>query len=221
MITRTYKALTSRPVFVLAAALAILMLAAPFVFADSHTEVDYAENGTDPIARFSASDAEGDEVTWGLEGDDKALFSISDAGVLSFKASPSFETKKDMDEDNVYKVTVTATAKTKSTQAVEVTVTDEDEAGKVTLSQPQPQVSRGLEATGPGDPDAPVEDEKWQWSRGPNIDGPWTDIAKASSASRNPRGGRHRQLPAGYGDVHGQVWFGQDGLCGDGESRRG
>ena len=33
MITRSYKALTSRPVFVLAAALAILMLAAPFVFA--------------------------------------------------------------------------------------------------------------------------------------------------------------------------------------------
>ena len=83
-------------------------------------------------------------------------------------------------------MTVTATAKTKSTQDVEVTVTDVDEAGKVTLSQPQPQVSRDLEATGPGDPDTPVEDEKWQWSRGPNIDGPWTEIAKATALSRPP-----------------------------------
>ena len=36
------------------------------------------------------------------------------------------------------------------------------------------------------DPDADVEDEKWQWARGPSADGPWTDIDKATSASRSP-----------------------------------
>ena len=185
MITRTFKALTSRPVFVLAAALAILMLAAPFAFAET-SKFSYAENGTDPIARFSASDEDGDEITWGLEGDDAGDFKISDAGVLTFKDKPNYEGAVDMDKDNVYKVTVTATAKTKSTQDVEVTVTDVDEAGEVTLSQPQPQVTRDLEASGSGDPDDPVEDEKWQWSRGPNIDGPWTEIAKATALSRPP-----------------------------------
>ena len=47
MITRTYKALTSRPVFVLAAALAILMLAAPFVFAAT-SKVTYPEERHGP-----------------------------------------------------------------------------------------------------------------------------------------------------------------------------
>ena len=165
--------------------MATLLILAPAASAATAT-FTYAENGTDPVARFSASDEDGDEVTWGLEGDDAGDFKISDAGVLTFKEKPNYEGAADKDEDNVYKVTVTATAKSKSTQDVEVTVTDVDEAGKVTLSQPQPQVSRGLEADGPGDPDDPVEDEKWQWSRGPNIDGPWTEIAKATAPSRPP-----------------------------------
>ena len=146
----------------------------------------YAENGADPVVTFSASDEDGDEVTWGLEGDDAGDFKISDAGVLTFKDKPNYEGAADKDEDNVYKVTVTATGETKSTQAVEVTVTDVDEAGKVTLSQPQPQVGRTITAESSGDPDTPVEDEKWQWSRGPSMDGPWTDIAKAISTSRTP-----------------------------------
>ena len=62
MITRTYKALTSRPVFVLAAALAILMLAAPFVFAA--TSVPYPENSMEPVATFSATDQDGDPIVW-------------------------------------------------------------------------------------------------------------------------------------------------------------
>ena len=46
MITRSYKALTSRPVFVLAAAMAILMLAAPFVFAaDTSSELSREQHG--------------------------------------------------------------------------------------------------------------------------------------------------------------------------------
>ena len=184
MLNRPFNSVMVR-LAIVASALALLMLVAPAAFAATE-KFNYAENGTDPVGRFTASDEDGDEITWGVEGDDAGIFKISDAGVLTFKDSPSFETKKDKNKDNVYEVTVTATAKTKSTQDVEVTVTDVDEAGKVTLSQPQPQVSRDLEATGPGDPDAPVENERWQWSRGPNADGPWTDIERATSTSRPP-----------------------------------
>ena len=55
----------------------------------------------------------------------------------------------------------------------------------MTLSKPQPQVGRDLTAT-LSDVDAPVQDEKWQWARGDSADGPWTDIDKATSASRSP-----------------------------------
>ena len=145
----------------------------------------YAENGTDPVARFSATDQDGGTITWGVNGTDADDFDISDAGVLTFKEAPNFEGATDSNKDNVYNVTVTAASKQKSEQAVVVTVTDVDEAGTVMLTQPQPQATRDLEAS-LADPDETVSDENWQWSRGPNADGPWTSIAKATAASRPP-----------------------------------
>ena len=101
------------------------------------------ENGTDPVATFSATDADGDDIVWGLTGDDEGDFEISTEGVLTFKDSPNFESPADDRTDNLYKVTVTASS---GSFDVEVTVTDEDEPGKPTLTKPQPQVGRGLEA---------------------------------------------------------------------------
>ena len=137
MITRTYKALTSRPVFVLAAALAILMLAAPFAFAET-SKLKYPENGKDSVATFSASDADADAGAideWSLGGEDAEDFEISDDGELSFKKSPDFEKPSDRDEDpgaagdqglkdNKYQVTVKVSG---GSQAVEVEVTNVDE----------------------------------------------------------------------------------------------
>ena len=184
MITRSYKALTSRPVFVLAAALAILMLAAPFVFAA--TSVNYPENSMEAVTTFSAMDQDEDPIEWSLAGEDAGDFAISDDGELTFKDSPDFEGPVDDNLNNVYKVMVQASSDGQTaTEALEVTVTDEDEPGKVTLSQPQPQVGRGLVAT-LNDVDAGVADERWQWARGASADGPWTDIDKATSSSRNP-----------------------------------
>ena len=171
---------------VVAAILATLLLIAPAASAAVATQsFTYAENGTDPIARFVATDDEGDDITWSLGGADKGDFSISGAGVLAFKKSPNFESPADAGENNVYNVDVTATGNQTTTQPVQVTVTDVDEAGKVTLDKPQPQVSRGLTAT-QSDPDGTSTDVTWQWSRGPNMDGPWTVIAKATSDSHNP-----------------------------------
>ena len=51
---------------------------------------DYDENGTDPVANFSAIDPEGDSIAWSLRGVDAADFDIT-GGVLSFKKSPNFE----------------------------------------------------------------------------------------------------------------------------------
>ena len=57
-------------------------------------ECEYAENGNDAVATFTATDPEGNPVSWDLDetgGDDHALFVISKDGVLSFKSSPDYE----------------------------------------------------------------------------------------------------------------------------------
>jgi len=171
-----------RRLAIAAAILATLLLVVSVASANPLELDDYAENGEAPVARFNPI-----QGTWGLEGVDMALFAISDAGVLSFKESPDFENRQDQNRDNVYEVTVTAyTSDGKVTQAVEVTVTDVDEAGTVTLSQLQPQVRTPIIAAGPGDPDAGVRNEQWQWSRSPNAGGAWADIAGARSTSLTP-----------------------------------
>ena len=177
--------------------------------------VDYAEDRTDAVATFSATDPDADagDIEWSLDGKDKDIFEISDEGVLTFEKQPNFEDEKDGDEsddagpqgvgDNVYKVTVVASG---GEQKVAVTVTDVDEPGKVTFSQRQAQVSRGLMARGPGDPDADVDDVTWQWSRGPEAGGPWTDIEGATSPSRSPIAadlGMYLQATVTYTDTHG------------------
>ena len=135
--------------------------------------VEYAEDRTDVVATFSATDVDedADDIEWSLEGVDEGIFEI-DGGVLTFEDPPDFEDKKDKDEDllsagdqgardNMYQVTVVASG---AQQDVVVEVTDVDEPGKVTFTQPQPQVSRSLMAMGPGDPDAGVTGESWMWS---------------------------------------------------------
>ena len=95
--------------------------------------LDYAENGTDPVALYSATDPDSATIIWSLEGDDAALFEISADGVLTFKSSPDHEAAADADTDNAYEVTVVASDGTYSdTQDVAVTVTDVDEAPVIT-----------------------------------------------------------------------------------------
>ena len=69
------------------------------------TAVDYAENGTDAVDTYTASDAEG-AVTWSLSGDDADKFSISDNGELTFNTPPDYETPTDADGKNDYLLSI-------------------------------------------------------------------------------------------------------------------
>ena len=177
---------------IIAALLATLMLIAPAVSGAGHLEFDYDENGTDPVATFSASDADAmANIEWDLSGVDAGAFEIEE-GVLTFEDPPNYEKPTDADEDtatsgdqgkgdNVYKVTVVASG---TEQDVEVTVINVDEDGSVTFTQLQAQATRDLTANY-SDDDNP-KDATWQWSRGPSEEGPWTEISGATSADREP-----------------------------------
>ncbi len=97
-------------------------------------EFRYVENGTASVATFTATDAEGDSVTWSLAGDDAAPFDIDPhSGELMFSAPPDFEMPADTDADNVYEIIVEASdSESTSAHEVAVTVADVDEPVTIT-----------------------------------------------------------------------------------------
>ena len=172
---------------IIAAILATLVLIAPAATAQSVCELDggtvkctYEENGTDPVASFSATDDEGDAITWSLkEAADYKMFAISEDGVLTFMSPPDFDSPGDDGADNVYNVTVVAGG---GVQAVEVTVTDLNEPGTVKFTgNQQPQVGENIAAT-LSDEDGQTVRLSWQWSKGPSMEGPWEDVGSTSSS---------------------------------------
>ena len=73
-------------------------------------------------------------ATWTRSGPDAGDFRISNAGVLTFMASPNYEMPMDANTDNIYMVMVNANDGTNDAmKAVSVRVTNEDEPGRVTF----------------------------------------------------------------------------------------
>ena len=89
------------------------------------TSIDYAENGEAAVATYTATDPEGETITWTVTGTDAGVFSIT-AGVLEFLTSPNYENPVDEDADNAYEVGVKATDLPGMSATVEVTVTVTD-----------------------------------------------------------------------------------------------
>ena len=99
------------------------------------TVSNYMENSEDPVGTYTVSGGSMSEMAnLTLEGDDAGDFSISSAGVLSFRSSPDFENPTDADMDNTYMVTVKAEAGGEmAMQPVTVTVSNVDET-----TEPEP-----------------------------------------------------------------------------------
>ena len=181
---------------------------------------DYAENGTGPVAIYTARDPEGGSVGWSLEGVDAGDFTIG-GGVLRFKSSPDYENPTDDGDDNEYNVTVRSTdvrpagakgAAPTSTLDVVVTVTNVEEAGKATIDWRQPEVGTALTASAT-DPDEIGGATTFEWSV-PKVSRPtltndshWQDPAAAnSSRTYTPvvaDEGKYLRVKAAYGDGEG------------------
>ena len=161
---------------------------------------DYPENGTDPVATYTAVDPEMTAVKWSLSGADVGDFMI-DNGVLRFAKSPNYEMPTDGDHNNdgdsadegevasnnIYMVTVVATDATRrvGTEEVTVNVTNVDEPGTVKLTTLRPRA--GVELTASvSDPDGNDTGHVWQWARSRNGRSGWVDIDKAISGTYTP-----------------------------------
>ena len=165
--------------------------------------MDYAETGTAAVATYTATGTA--TPAWSLEGADSGDFRISNAGVLTFRTSPNYESPADANRDNVYMVTVKVTGGGEMhTTDVTITVTDVDEAGSVALS-PQHKVGTAITAT-LSDGDGNTSGTTWQWAKSGAAAGPFDDIGEATNASYTPveaDAGMYLRATASYTDKHG------------------
>ena len=181
------------PILALLAALAVgllfLLPGGPLQAQDADGPIMYPENGTGPVATYTAVDPEMTAIASGHWAGPTPLFSI-EGGVLSFKKSPDFETRGDVAAADGSTATTATTSTShrpghgqhrqdRHMKMVEVMVTNVDEPGMVTLSALQPQAGTELIATNT-DPDGGiVSDLKWQWAKSMTMDGTYEDIDKA------------------------------------------
>ena len=169
--------------------------------------IEYAENGTSPVATFTAMDPEQTAiVSWSLDGTDAGVFDI-EGGVLTFMKSPDHEMAADDGTDNMYEVTVQATDSTNKVgmKTVMVEVTNVDEPGTVTLSALRPQSATMFTAT-LTDPDGSISGTTWQWSKATSRNGTYRDIEDAISMSYEPDDpdiGSYLRATASYTDGEG------------------
>ena len=146
---------------------------------DGDATAMYAENGTAPVATYTATDPEEKDIVWTLGGGDADDFSI-EGGVLEFNNPPNFESDQGTGSgDNEYVVIVQASAGASTDAAVRtaarevtVTVTDEEEPGSIMLSTLQPQVGQQVTATLTDGDTIDASTVNWVWLRGSTpIDG--------------------------------------------------
>ncbi|WP_185958489.1 IPT/TIG domain-containing protein [Fodinibius sediminis] len=89
------------------------------------------EENTTAVATITASDPDGDALTFGLSGGtDRGAFSIDEnSGALAFSTAPDFDNPGDENADNSYQVEVKVSDSSVSvTKTITVTVTNVDEA---------------------------------------------------------------------------------------------
>ena len=176
------------------------------VFADDSTTRSVAENtaaGQDVGAVVTATDTDGDTLTYTLEGTDAASFDIvRTSGQIQTKAALDYETKTS------YSVRVKASDVdgASDTIAVTINVTNADDPGTVTLSPAQPRVGTPLTAT-LSDPDGGVNNVRcWVW-RSSTDKSTWTTISGGeASCSYTPVDGdlnKYLRVVVGYGDTNG------------------
>ena len=137
--------------------------------------------GTPVGSALTATDPNGDRLSYSLSGIDASSFGIGrSTGQLIVKDPLDYETQ------SVYHARVHVRDNIGASDDIDVTitVTNVDEAGTVSVSSERPKVGTALTAS-LSDPDGSVSDISWQWAA--SSDGSnWSDISGANSDSYTP-----------------------------------
>ena len=107
-------------------------------FSSASASVDFPENSTAEVYTATATDANGDAITYSLGGADAAIFAIdATSGVVSFQSPPDFEIPQAQSGTNTYAVEIIASdGALSSSQSLSVTVTNiNDESPELTSVQ--------------------------------------------------------------------------------------
>lgn len=92
---------------------------------NTDANISVQENQTSAFT-ISASDPNGDALSYSLTGDDSSLLSVSNQGVVTFNTEPDYENPSDADSNNIYKITANVSDGSLSTSAnFEITVTND------------------------------------------------------------------------------------------------
>ena len=146
---------------------------------DTRTIAENAPAGASLGAPFTATDGDGDTLTYSLSGTGAPDFEIDAAsGQLRTRAALDHETTSS------YNLTVTATDPSADSNSITVTVTVEnvEEPGTVALSPVQPRVRDTLNAL-LTDPDMVSGAVTWSWERSTSRTSGWAAVSGAASAS--------------------------------------
>ena len=136
---------------------------------------------TTAVGAYTATDADGDAITWSLGPEkDEALFTLDAAGHLAFVVAPDYEA---LGADHAgYMVDVVASDGTAQTSyPVKVTVADVEEAGIVTVRPATPQVDVLMQAT-LSDPDGGATSALWHWIFADGVSGMADTLTVAPAA---------------------------------------
>ena len=172
----------------------------------SRSVPENSDAGVDVGAPVAASDDDGNDLTYTLDGTDAASFDIvSTSGQIQTKEGVTY----DHESESSYSVTVKADdgKSDPASIAVTITVTNEDEDGTITLSSDPPSAGTALTATLADDDGVKTTPAvTWQWESSPNGTDTWTIISGETNSSYTPGSddvGNYLQVTATYDDEEG------------------
>ena len=137
---------------------------------------------------YTATDPDGDPVSYSLAGDDAGVLDIaSTTGQIQVGDGHTldYESPADKNRDNTYTIEIVAADGYEGTDKLEVTiyVDNVDEPGTLLLSTTTPSIGTVLTAS-LSDPDGNVTNQAWKWQRADDAGTPaWVDISGADSDS--------------------------------------
>ena len=144
------------------------------VFSPDTVTINVAEDSTGVIYTASASDADGNELSYAIDGDDASKFSIgTSSGELQFISPPDYENPDDVNMDRVYQLTISASDDlSKGHMSLSVNITDANDPPVAAPATDQSAIMGSLvslDGSASSNSDGTITDYSWQLIN-PNIE---------------------------------------------------